>query len=117
MIIWNSKIFVNPETKPKLEKQIQRVQLILDSRIVIDMSKYTPWGSGELEESAHNHLGSGIITNRKPYARKQYKGIGFNYNKSHNPQASHHWFEKAKVINKPIWLKLVQVELDKPSIG
>lgn len=108
-----SKVYINPNLKARLEKKIDRAQLLLDSKIVGDMSTFTPWRTGKLEESAYKNLGSGIITNRVVYGRRQYYGVGFNYNKSHNPQATHHWFEKAKVLYKPSWKKLVQDEMKK----
>lgn len=109
----SNQVYIDPELQRRLEKKIERVQLLLDSRIVNDMSTFTPFRTGKLQESAYIGLGTGIIQNKTIYAGRQYYGIGFNYNKSHNPQATHHWFEKAKVLYKPEWLKLVETEIKK----
>lgn len=57
------------------------------------ISPYTPYRTGNLEESAI--IGNGTITYNAPYAPYVYLGKNMKFRPDHNPKASARWDERA----------------------
>lgn len=69
------------------------------------ISPYTPRDTGRLEETAK--LSPWTITyapanqyNGFVYASKVYNGVDLNFQKTHNPYATHHWDKAAEQAGK-----------------
>lgn len=68
------------------------------------INPYTPRDTGQTEETAvvtpwtitYNPVGD----NDYHYAGKIYYGIGLNFQKTHNPYATHHWDKAAEQAGK-----------------
>ena len=73
-----------------------RVQKYIDSEVMRRMDPYTPFLSGTLKESPlrGTKLGSGLIHQRTPYARRQY------YENKGNGLRGKQWFERMKADHK-----------------
>lgn len=83
-----------------------KVQKFIDSEVIRNMDPYTPKRSGNLIMSAsspHTVVGSGIIRQDAPYARKNYygnKGRGLQ-GTSGGGLRGRKWFERMKAV----WLE------------
>lgn len=78
----------------------------LDSQIIKDTEAFVPMDTGTLVSSALRHSVVGEIKYSTPYARRLYYGEGFNFRKIPHPQATHHWFEKAKAVWLGQWTRI-----------
>ena len=78
----------------------------LDKRVVQDTDKFVPMDIGMLAGSPRRatEFGSGKVVYDTPYARRQYYGVNFNFSRDKHPNATHHWFEKAKSIFLKYWV-------------
>lgn len=94
----------------RFSKQYTRAQTWLDSEVLKDSDPYVPMRTGTLVKSGIRGtvLGSGLIVYNAPYARYQYYGTAFNFNKTKHPQAQAYWFEGAKAANKSKWIRGVK---------
>lgn len=73
-----------------------RVQKYIDSEVIRRMEPYTPFLQGVLKGSPtlQTKLGSGLIHQRQPYARRQY------YENRGKGLRGKQWFERMKVDHK-----------------
>lgn len=62
----------------------------------------------EVKWDALPHDRNGNVTHGTSYAAAQYYGEKFDHSKQNNPNATHHWFERAKEEKLPEWEKLAQ---------
>ncbi|MDO5061860.1 MAG: minor capsid protein [Peptostreptococcaceae bacterium] len=79
-----------------------RVQKFIDSEVIRRMDPYTPMDSGTLKGAAikdHTVIGSGVIKQKTPYARRQY------YEHKGNGRRGRKWFERMKADHKDSILK------------
>lgn len=81
--IWMEKRGLNP---------MGRVQKYIDSEVMRKMDPYTPHLSGTLKDSPllQTKIGSGLIHQKQPYARRQY------YENKGNGLRGKLWFERMK---------------------
>ena len=96
------------EIKNAIEQSTQRAQMVLDAQVLQDSNYFCPLKTGTLQKSAiiNSRIGSGLLTWRTPYARRQY----YEYSKpayQPNPNACGKWFEAAKARWLDKWVKLV----------
>lgn len=61
---------------------------------------FTPRDKGNLMQDAKVDTKEGTITYDKPYAKKLWNGIDFNFSKDKNPQATFQWCDKGVQANK-----------------
>lgn len=61
---------------------------------------FTPRDKGNLIDDAKVDTKEGTITYDKPYAKRLWNGIDFNFSKDKNPQATFKWCEKGVDANK-----------------
>lgn len=60
---------------------------------------FTPRDKGNLIDDAKVDTKEGTITYDKPYAKRLWNGIDFNFSKDKNPQATFKWNEKAEQVH------------------
>ena len=104
--------FNDMAAKARISAAIHKAQIRLDQQVITDSNYYCPLRAaqgGTLQKSAiiNTVLGSGLVTWRTPYARRQYYGVNFDHSKSANPNACAKWFEAAKARKLKDWEKLV----------
>ena len=87
-------------------RRVVMAHAALDSQIIKDTSPYVPMATGTLNSSPMRHSVVGEIKYQTPYARRLYYGEGFNFRKVPHPQATHHWFEKAKSVWLGQWTRI-----------
>lgn len=94
----------------RLTNNADKAQIWLDNEVIKDTHKYVPFKTGILAKSAitGSNIGKGVIIYNTPYARYQYYGDGFKFNKHKNPQAQARWFEASKAVNISKWLNGVK---------
>lgn len=61
---------------------------------------FTPRDKGNLIDDAKVDTKEGTITYDKPYAKRLWNGIDFNFSKDKNPQATFQWCDKGVQANK-----------------
>ena len=90
----------------KKKKNIERAQKWLDNEVLKDCEPYVPFDTGALTRSGNvnSQLGSGEVIWNTVYARYQYYGNGFNFQRTHHPQACSQWFEVAKAAKLNSWV-------------
>lgn len=117
----------------RFDKQYGKAQWELDNMVMTSMTKYMPHRTGTFinvtKALSSAIAGSGTViagappygrflyegkvmvdeVTRSPWARKGAKKVvidkNLNYDKSHNPDATDHWFEKAKENHLKTWVK------------
>ena len=89
----------------ELQRRIRLAQFWFDKEVIRQTEPFVPRDKGDLMASAHTatELGSGKIVYAMPYARRLYYGESFNFSRDKHPQATHHWFDKAKSIFLDYW--------------
>lgn len=82
--------------------QMKRKQQFIDSECMRKMEPYTPFLSGVLARSAtlHTKIGSGLIIQKTPYARRQYYNQYSNYSNNSTGLRGSKWFERMKAKHK-----------------
>jgi hypothetical protein len=101
-----SKLGVNAKAR------MLKAHAALDSQIIKDTDPFVPFRTGALASSPMRAGGKvGEIVYATPYARRLYNSSGYNFRKSHHPQATDHWFEKAKAVWLPEWVRITMMEL------
>ena len=111
------KIKVNiPEgaISKKVDKALSKAQAALDEQVLKDSNYFIPYDTGELMRSSlrSSRIGEGLIVWNTPYARRLYYNPQYNFSKDQNPNAQGLWFEAAKAIHYPEWVKLAQKVVD-----
>ncbi|REK58979.1 MAG: minor capsid protein [Geobacillus sp.] len=98
----------------KIDNAISKAQLALDEQVLKDSNYFIPKDTGELERSSlrHSRLGEGHIEWNTPYARRLYYNPQYNFSKDVNPNARGLWFEEAKALHYPEWVKIAQQTFD-----
>lgn len=78
----------------------------LDNEVLKDSAPFVPRITGALERSgiAGTRLGTGVLLYNIPYAKKQYYGK-YKHSVQAHPKATGQWFESAKAIHKPKWIR------------
>lgn len=88
----------------ELKSRIDKVQPILDARVLADSNYYCPEDTSNLIKSGifGTKIGSGHVIWDSPYAKSQYYD---HPHKSHqkNPNACMKWFEAAKAKCYKLW--------------
>ena len=120
----------------RFEAQYRRAQFALDSQVMIDMQPYMPMVTGTFinvtKAMSASLAGSGIVVaaappmgrflyegkvmvdpeTNSPWARPGAKKIvtdkDLDYDKSHNPKVTDHWFETAKARHGKSWIRAVK---------
>ena len=84
--------------------------LWLKNEVAKDSEPFVPLRSGILTRSvmASIRTPDDALIYNTIYARRMYYGDHYAFRRDVHPQASARWFEKAKAIHKPKWLKGVQ---------
>lgn len=105
--------FNEATVKARLNKAIKWAQMKLDTQVITDSNYFVPKVTSTLEKSAviSTIIGSGVVTWKTPYARRQYYGDNFDHSKQSNPSACARWFEAAKARWLEKWRKLVNDEI------
>jgi hypothetical protein len=95
-----------------------RVRAWLKNEVAKDSEPFVPFranNGGTLTRSVRSSIAEpdNRLIYDTVYARPMYKGISrrgrpLTYNRSVHPQASAEWFEKAKAIYKPKWVRGTQ---------
>jgi hypothetical protein len=95
-----------PKVLREFKRSFSLAQKKLDSVVLTDSNRYTPFVTGELRDSGTTgtEIGSGEIRWVAPYAKKQYYGKG-QKTTAFNPLAAGQWFEVAKAAHKTQWIK------------
>lgn len=98
----------------KVDQAIAKAQVALDQQVLKDSNYFIPMDTGELMRSSlrFSRIGEGLIVWNTPYARRLYYNPQYNFNKDVNPNAQGLWFEAAKAIHYPEWVKLAQKVVD-----
>ncbi|WP_054634820.1 minor capsid protein [Thalassobacillus sp. C254] len=93
-----------------IKTSIEGGQKELDSQVLKDSNFYAPHDQGDLIESGvrNSKPGDGKIMWSTPYSRRLYYNPQYNFSKDRNPNASGLWFENAKSMHLPSWLKISQ---------
>ena len=122
----------------RFEKQYGKAQFVLDSAVMKDMSAYMPHRTGTFinvtKAMSAAIAGSGTViaaappfgrflyegkvmvdpVTNSPWARKGAKKIvtdkNLEYDKSHNPKVTDHWFDTAKKNHGESWINAVKKE-------
>lgn len=95
----------NAKVMAKLKRHVAEKQRALDIQVAKDCTPYVPYREGTLSRSvARSQPGSGKVIWDEPYARRMYYGVNYRFSK---PQATHHWFEKAKGVHKKDWIRMM----------
>ena len=122
----------------RFEKQYGKAQFVLDSAVMKDMSAYMPHRTGVFrnvtEAMSAAIAGSGtVIAAAPPFGRFLYEGKvmvdpvtnspwarpgakkivtdkDLEYDKSHNPKVTDHWFDTAKKNHSKSWINAVKKE-------
>ena len=122
----------------RFEKQYEDAQFVFDSMVMTDMKPYMPLRTGVFrnvtEAMSAAIAGSGTVVaaappmgrflyegkvmvdpeTGSPWARPGAKKIvtekSLNYDTSHNPKVTAHWFETAKKNHGKSWIKAVKKE-------
>lgn len=117
----------------RFEKQYEKAQWELDNIVMTSMTKYMPHRTGtfiNVTKAISSALaGSGVVcAGSPPFGRFLYEGKvmidpetgspwarkgakkevidkNLNYDKSHNPDVTDHWFETAKRNHLKLWVK------------
>jgi hypothetical protein len=114
----------------RLEKNIKKAQVVLDTKVVQDTDEYVPMQSGFLKGSVRNSIGTGELLWVGPYAHYLYEGklmvsptTGSSWaNKNEtkiyadkpltyyqeNPKAGAEWFQRSKNTNAKRWIDAVK---------
>ena len=120
----------------RFEKQFQDAQFELDSTIMTDMQPYMPHQTGAFinvtKAMSASLAGSGkVVAAASPMGRFLYEGKvmvdeqtgspwarpgakkivtdrDMNYDRSHNPEVTDHWFDTAKKNHGDSWVKAVK---------
>ena len=90
-----------------LSRRVATAHAALDSQIIKDTTPFVPMRTGTLASSPLRASKVGEIRYATPYAARLYYGEGFNFRKTPHPQATHHWFEKAKTVWMRRWTRIV----------
>lgn len=95
----------------KLGRYVHEKQRALDEQVAKDSTPFVPMRGGHLMESVQkSDYGTGKVRWTEPYARRMYYGVNYKFNngpEAPHPQATHHWFEKAKSIYKKDWIRMM----------
>jgi len=93
----------------KIKKHVGVIQPVLDMQVLKDSNYFAPMDTGNLMSSGitGSTIGSGELEWNAPYAKKMYHGIGFDFDKSANPNARAKWFEEAKAQFIGNWRKIL----------
>lgn len=90
--------------KAKVKERIQKGTDFSRAATTEALKKYsdpfTPRDKGNLIQDAKVDTKEGTITYDKPYAKKLWNGIDFNFSKDKNPQATFQWCDKGVQANK-----------------
>lgn len=84
----------------------EKVQKVIDSEVLRRVDPYTPKREGILIKSGpmHTTIGSGLVVQKTPYARRLYYGRGMNFHDA--PKRGALWFERMKADQKTDILKM-----------
>ena len=108
---------------------IKNNRFVVDNKVVLlaqrklaiqaltNSNEFVPFGDGITRKSGETIEGgvlkdsSNIINDNTlkwstAYARRLYYGENFNFNKRHNKNATHHWFEAAKKKYLRFWKQI-----------
>ena len=96
----------------KVERNLGRVQYVLDNRVAADSNYFCPRDTGNLQGSVFPIQGTGELEWNTTYAKKQYY-TGENKSKDSNPNASMHWFEQAKARDLREWERVANEEYNR----
>ncbi|MBM7585847.1 hypothetical protein JOC86_002389 [Bacillus pakistanensis] len=108
MIKFNVKVNLDEaKLKTKREQSKQAAQMQLDQDVLKDSNFFIPKETGELERSSfrHSRIGLGLLVWKLPQARRLYYNPQYNFSKDANPHAQGLWFEAAKALKRPEWMK------------
>ena len=111
-------ITFDPNFKERAEKNFNRAQQVIDSKVLSFSESYVPFDTGMLKKSgiAGTVLGSGVVQYTAPYAKKQYyenagRGKeGLYASGGVTGQRGKLWFERMKADHKEDILKAVKNE-------
>lgn len=110
MISFKNKVNIDEKKLKGKQKSAKRAaQMQLDQDVLKDSNFFIPKETGELERSGlrHSRIGKGRIIWKTPYARRLYYNPQYKFSKDNNPNAQGLWFEAAKKLHKPDWLKKI----------
>lgn len=98
---------------PKISNATEKVTHIVTQQVLKDSNFYAPEDrgyAGGLIGSGVDHVDvkTGKITWAKPYARRLYKGVTFNFSKDKNPNAQAMWYDKAKSVHLNDWVQVAK---------
>ena len=99
----------------KVNGRLEQAQIALDQQVLKDSNYFVPKREGYLEKSGilHTVPGSGEVKWEMPYARRLFYGIGYNFSKDPNPNASALWYYAAESRHKQDWIRIAQQTYDK----
>ncbi len=97
---------------PKITNIKKNVQYVVASQVLENSNFYAPEKEGTLIETSRISPDNTQVIWVEEYSRRLYYGETFNFSKDMNPNATHHWFEKAKAINHA-WVDIAQKAVDK----
>ena len=81
---------------------------MLTEQVYQDSDEYTPHDNGDLKKTARIDPKNGTITYTKPYAKKLWNGIDYNFSKDKSAKATHEWCDAAKKDHNKDWQKVAQ---------
>jgi Minor capsid protein len=98
----------------KIDNAIDKAQHALDQQVLKDSNYFIPFDTGELMRSSlrASQIGQGLLVWDTPYARRLYYNPQYNFRKDKNPNARGLWFEEAKALHLPEWVKITQQTFD-----
>lgn len=92
----------------RIKKNIELSQYALSEQVLKDSNQYVPADTWALRNSSltSSKPDEGKLIWNTPYARRLYYGVGYNFSKDKNMNASAEWFEKARGVHRKQWLEL-----------
>lgn len=92
-----------------LDKKIDRAKALLAKRVLDDGNIFIPLDTGDLRASGRVENDMSVTWNT-PYGQKVYypERTGIHIHTEKNPNATGHWFEVAKSLKLPEWVKIVE---------
>jgi hypothetical protein len=108
---FNSTFVWDGTTKQRINAAVRSAQMKVDSTVLQYVKKYSRRLSGTLMKSAtlHTIIGSGLIIQKTPYARKvYYTGVP---SLAHNRDAQLRWFDVIKSRHKAEMIRFAQAKL------
>lgn len=90
-----------------VKREISVAHQALDTQVIMRTEPFVPFRTGHLNRSVSRGAEPGEIRYDVPYARRCYRGEGFDFRRTFHPQATHHWLEKAKAVYMPEWTRIV----------